>query len=90
LRLKLPKPQKPPQIVEVEWIDAAVYTGDMPQSGMATMKTVGYFFAADRKLVWLASDYDESDHEFRTKHVIPRVHIVRMTILAAEKNIGPS
>ena len=82
--LKLPKPKSPPQPFEVEWIDAAVYTGDIPQSGMATMRTVGYYFAADRKLVWLASDYDPLHRELRTKHVIPKVHIVRMTPLSPE------
>jgi hypothetical protein len=83
--LKLPKPTNPAQVAEIEWVDAAVYTGDMPQSGMATMLTVGYYFSSDKKLVWLASDWDPLDKEFRTKHVIPRVHVVRFTILSPPK-----
>lgn len=79
--LKLPKPLSPPQVVEVEWLDAAVYPGEGAPQGMATMLTVGYYHAKERKIIRLASDYDPADKETRTDHIIPRVHIVRFTPL---------
>ena len=76
--LKLPKPTKQP--VEVEWLDAAQRDGSA--EGMATMLTCGYYMARDKTIIRLASDLDEGTG--RTFHVIPRVHIVRLTVLSRE------
>ena len=90
---RLPRPTNPPQVYEVEWLDAGVETSyDNPDISMFTMLTVGYYIrklvgSKSRRLeVHLASDKEPGKDgalEFRTIHVIPAIHVVRMTSLQA-------
>lgn len=81
--MRLPAPKDPPQIYECEWIDAAVYLNNDETNppGMAAMRTVGYFYSKDKKIIRLSSDYDPESGECRTPHVIPIVHIKHLTLL---------
>ena len=82
--MRIPKPTAPPQIVEVEWLDAALIE-DGKEEELATMRTCGYYHLATDELVSLAGDYDPETKECRTKTVIPRVHVRRFTVLRPRK-----
>lgn len=82
---KLPKVKKPPQPVEIEWLDAAEVDG--PDDGLVTVRSVGYHVANEKRLVRIASDYLFGDN--RLYHVIPRVHIIRITPLSPETKGTP-
>lgn len=82
--IKLPRPKKLPQIVEVTWHDAAMQDG--ANVGMAVMKSAGYYVFkgidpdSGRKVIKIATDLDGG--EPRTYHVIPQVHVIGFTLMA--------
>jgi hypothetical protein len=86
--LKLPNPTKPPQPVEIEWLDAAIHpsfdgpAGESP--GRMTLRTVGFYCRKTAKEITVASDLDPATNDVRTTHVISRRDIVRLTWLSPE------
>lgn len=82
-KVNIPAPSNPPQIVEVEWLDAAMSLEE-GELGLSPCLTAGYYIRRDRNLVEISSDWAPDDDEYppTAKHVIHRSNIVRFTYMA--------